>query len=489
MKHFLPFVLFLLLAPSIFANTYHVSPAGSNGNDGLTPATAFLTLQKASDVVQPGDSVSVLPGTYAGFYHIKSGTPSQRIIFAALPGVLINLRNATTTDGINLEGASYVTIEGFKVYGVARAGFRAVSDTGIIFRNNIADSCGKWGILTGFSENILIEFNECSRSIAEHGIYFGNSADNPIIRNNICWGNNAAGIHMNADFNLQPGDGIISNALVENNVIFNNGQAGGSGINCDGVQSSRIQNNLLYNNNASGISLYRIDAAEGAKNNVVVNNTILQSMYARWALNISDSSSGNIVFNNIFYSPHNFRGSISIDAASLAGFHSDYNVLVDRMSNNGGSTNMTFAQWKSTTNNDLNSLLSVPTLLFADSAVNDYHLSPSSLAIDLGRASLAGAFVPSTDIENNARSQGSNPDAGAFEFPMITALNELNSKTISWSTVLAEEVVSIYDLSGKMVFSGKKRGILSGDLGRALYVFKLEMKNTSSMRMGWLIEL
>ena len=39
-------------------------------------------------------------------------------------------------------------------------------------------------------------------------------------------------------------DGIISGALVENNVIYNNGLGGGSGINCDGVQNSVIRNNL-----------------------------------------------------------------------------------------------------------------------------------------------------------------------------------------------------------------------------------------------------
>jgi hypothetical protein len=44
---------------------------------------------------------------------------------------------------------------------------------------------------------------------------------------------------------------------------------------------------------ASGISLYRTDGAAGAKNNVVVNNTILVSSVGRWALNISDGSTGN----------------------------------------------------------------------------------------------------------------------------------------------------------------------------------------------------
>jgi len=61
-----------------------------------------------------------------------------------------------------------------------------------------------------------------SRSQAEHGIYVGNSGDRPVIRRNVVWGNNANGIHMNGDLS-QGGDGIISGAIVEGNIIHDNG--------------------------------------------------------------------------------------------------------------------------------------------------------------------------------------------------------------------------------------------------------------------------
>lgn len=489
MKHYIYVAALLLWSSSNFANTYHVSPSGNNSNSGLTPATAFLTLQKASDVVQPGDSVSVFPGTYTGFYHTTSGTPQQRIIFSALANVFIRQRNAITPDGINLEGASYVTIEGFEVFGMPRAGFRAVLDTGVIFRFNVADSCGKWGILTGFSENILIENNQCGRSVAEHGIYVGNSADHPIIRNNICYGNKACGIHMNADFSLQPGDGIISNALVENNVIFNNGVAGGSGINCDGVQDSRIQNNLIYNSHASGISLYKIDAAAGAKNNVVVNNTILQASDGRWALNISDGSTGVTAFNNIFYSAHSFRGTIGIDAASLTGFASNYNVHVDRLSNNGGGSNMTLAQWRTATGQDNNSVISTPAALFANVGVDDYNLSPTSLANDLARMVFNNTAAPVYDLVRTSRPQGFEPDAGALEFPLAAGLKELVNKTSTWADIANEEMVSIYDLSGRLFLTTTKQNILSGqqNLIPGLYLFRAGGEKEQAVKVGWVM--
>src|SRR5688572_10857822 len=112
----------ILLTVNCFAATYYVSPSGNNSSDGLSVATPWLTLQHASNTVVAGDSVIVLPGTYSGFYQTTSGTAGQPIVFSAQPGVLINLPNATTNDGINLEGASYIVIDGFHLYGLPRTG-------------------------------------------------------------------------------------------------------------------------------------------------------------------------------------------------------------------------------------------------------------------------------------------------------------------------------------------------------------------------------
>ena len=132
---------------------------------------------------------------------------------------------------------------------------------------------------------------------------------------------------MNGDVS-QGGNGLIVNALVEKNVIYDNGRQGGSGINADGVQNSRFINNLLYNNHASGISLYRIDGAAGSTNNLIAHNTITMASDARWALNIQNGSTGTSVVNNILHNNHAFRGSIDISADSLPGFSSNHNVVM-----------------------------------------------------------------------------------------------------------------------------------------------------------------
>ena len=387
-----------------------VSPAGSDLGIG-TEADPWRTLQRAADAVVAGDTVTVLAGSYAGFDLSTSGNAASPIRFMAEPGVLIDAPNSRTPDGINLEGASYIVIDGFEVVGMPRAGIRSVVNHHVTIRDNRVDQSGRWGIFSGFSNDLLVENNETSRSQAEHGIYVSNSGDRPTIRQNLVWGNAAAGIHMNGDAS-QGGDGIISEALVEQNIIFDNGQAGGSGINADGVQQSVFQNNLLYENHASGISLYRIDGAAGSIDNLIVNNTIVQATDARWALNIQNGSTGNTVLNNILFNHHPVRGSIDISADSLSGLTSNFNAVMERFTTDGGDSVLDLAGWRSATGQDLNSFVSAPAALFVDSVLGDYQLAATSPAIGTGTSSQA----PTIDLERKPRPLGGSVDIGAFEF-------------------------------------------------------------------------
>lgn len=416
------FLSFASAGPLLAANTYYVDPGGDDGAGGTTDAP-WRTLQRAANQVAAGDTVIVRAGTYSGFVlgwdFPQNGTPGNPITFHAEPGVVINVRNNKTPDGINLEGASYIVIEGFAVNGIDRAGIRSVQNNHVIIRNNQADQNGKWGIFTSFSDDVLIENNVTSRSRLEHGIYVSNSTVRPVVRGNLIWGNHAAAIHMNGDLS-QGGIGLITDALVEDNVAYDNGTGGGSGINCDGVQSSRIVNNLLYNNHASGISLYQIDAAASAKNNLVAHNTIVQAADGRWALNIKDGSTGNVVYNNILYNHHPFRGSINIVADSLSGFVSNYNVVMERFSPDDGGSVIDLAAWRAATGQDLNSIVATPDALFVSEAGGDFHLLANAPAVD------AGLTLPEVtrDIEGTPRPTGIASDIGAYEFATSAGGNQ-----------------------------------------------------------------
>ena len=55
-------------------------------------------------------------------------------------------------------------------------------------------------------------------SVNSHGIYVANSCVNPVVRGNELYNNYKAGVHFNGDISSAPGDGIVHNALVENNI-------------------------------------------------------------------------------------------------------------------------------------------------------------------------------------------------------------------------------------------------------------------------------
>src|SRR4029078_10802387 len=117
-------------------------------------------------------------------------------------------------------------IDGFGVADMPRAGVRTVGDSDdmaefVTIRNVHALDNQRCGIFTGHVNDLLIENNETSGSVDEHGIYVSNSGDRPVIRNNYSWGNHGSGIHMNGDLS-QEGDGLISNALISGNRIYNN---------------------------------------------------------------------------------------------------------------------------------------------------------------------------------------------------------------------------------------------------------------------------
>ena len=427
-------VMAALPSPGLFAATYYVAPP-PEGNDASSGSaeSPWATLQHAADVIQAGDTVLLRAGSYAGAQFTTSGTAAFPITVMAYPGetVLINEDNPSTPDGIHLEGASHFVVEGLHVGGRTRAGIRAVVCENVTLRRNHLDGNGRWGIFTGFCDDLLIEDNYTSNSGDEHGIYVSNSGDRPTIRGNRIWDNWANGIHMNGDVS-QGGDGVITGAVVENNIIFGNGTGGGSGINMDGVQGSIIRNNLLFDNHASGISLYRIDGGAASTGNFVYHNTVLVADDGRWALNIKNGSTGNRVRNNVFYNYHSYRGSISVHSDSLNGLTSDNNAVMSRFTLDDGDTVLNLAEWRAQTGHDQDSLLSVPAALFID-PTSDFHLREGSPALDSGET-LTDVL---SDLEGTPRPLGPAFDIGAYEGLGVIFIDGLESgATDRWSLAI-----------------------------------------------------
>ena len=377
LKHTLLFIIILIVNNNIKATNYYVSNSGHDvNNNGLTISTSFLTLQHASDMLIAGDTVFVDNGTYVGFdIRNQNGTNGSPIVFKALgTNVLINQSGPIRNDGINIENADYIIIDGFTVNNMPGNGngIRVAVADHCIIRNCSCDNNAERGIFTAFTDDILIENNICTNSIDEHGIYVSNSSDRPIVRYNECYGNNACGIHMNGDLSAG-GDGIISDAKIYGNHIHDNGHA--AGINMDGLQNPMVYNNLIYNNHISqGISIFKQDGAIVTNGAKIFNNTIVVPTDGRWGILVQNGGNINTeIYNNIIINNHAWRGCISIE--SEAQFNSNFNVLNDKMSNVGDGSSISLSAWQALGFDNNSSIANSMSSIFVNSSTGDYHLA------------------------------------------------------------------------------------------------------------------
>ena len=183
----------------------------------------------------------------------------------AAPGsVIINSRNNKTAVGIDLEpGCDYITIKGFTVDGTGGTitsattrgyGIKITGNYDQLIGNTVQNMIGACiaGIHDNGGNNAIIQGNTITHVQSGgdgqkgHGIYVADANGVQVIGNSI-HDNDYIGIHINGDPNT------VSNALIADNVIYNNGQ---NGINADGLQNSTIVNNLIYNYANYGICLY-----------------------------------------------------------------------------------------------------------------------------------------------------------------------------------------------------------------------------------------
>jgi parallel beta-helix repeat protein len=419
--------------------SYYLSSTGVDTNS-CSQEQPCRQLTRVIPLVQAGDTIYLADGTYNGI--TIDGATNTNFKGTAVAPITIKAQGSncfiaarTNTRGnFYLNNTSYITVDGIKTSGgrgSLSAGIAVRYSDHITVRNCTAWDNSMWGIFTAGSPNIVIENNETYGSLVEHGIYVADataSHDQPIVRNNSSHDNPGQGIHMNGDAG---GTGYFTGAIIEGNVIYNNGTAGGAGINMDGVQNSIIRNNLLYNNHASGIAMYRIDGAAGPKDMEIFNNTIDMASDSRWAIRLANSEGPITIKNNIIYNRNLAHGAYSTNTATdVANLTADNNIIVGSYAAtpDDEETFYTLAQWKSL-GKDTHSTSQNINALFV-SLGTDYHLSANSPAIDKGQT-LSNVTM---DITGTPRPQGASFDIGAYEYILnqgVSSPKNLGIKSIS----------------------------------------------------------
>ena len=185
------------------------------------------------------------------------------------------------------------------------------------------------------------------------------------------------------------------------------------------TQNVIVRNNMVYLNNSAGIAIGGYDVDRGATQNcTIVNNTLFrnnQQSEGTGELYIQFSAINNVIQNNIFYAGNDSR-LIWNAYTTTVGNSIDYNIYFAPAGENGSvwhwlnNSYQSFAAYRSASGNDSHSRFIDPQL--NNLATADLHLRTISPAINSGNTvANAGDF----DFDNQARRQGTAIDVGADE--------------------------------------------------------------------------
>ncbi len=92
--------LVFTLMPVVFAREYHVAITGNDTNPG-TPAAPLRTIQRAADLAQPGDTITVHEGVYRERVNPPRGGTSdnKRIVYQAALGEKVEIKGSEVVKG------------------------------------------------------------------------------------------------------------------------------------------------------------------------------------------------------------------------------------------------------------------------------------------------------------------------------------------------------------------------------------------------------
>jgi len=470
--------LSLLLAcctVNLWATNYYVAAStGSNSNDGKSQAKPFLTIQKAADLTNPGDSVFVMNGVYSStsgpvINITRSGSATGSITFKALKGhspkltgtgnvwnvvsingsyigfegfeLIGNNINITyaaalasyteakaggtnwsayanfNTNGLSIGGPNtesklphHVTIRNCKVHDFPGGGINAIQTDYTTIENNLVYNNGWYMMYAGSGISILTPFNFDKVTTYKN-----------FVRNNICHTNKTT-IPWISQGKLSDGNGII----IDVNQQGYNQQSSSTPSPNAYTGRTLVENNVSINNGGSGIHTYKADHVDILNNTAYGNGTVVG-----YSEIFSNTCTDVNILNNIMYA--RTGGDCNSNNKNVNVVY-DYNVYFNgKVAVKGANDVVANPQFVN---------------LSTDLALGNFTLKAISPAVDKG-TNVAGRFSP-TDILGVSRPQGARPDIGAYEYSLqsiITAIAESfeqftvspnpveNVLTIQWNNV------------------------------------------------------
>jgi hypothetical protein len=436
----------------------------------------FSSIQKAIDFSIPGDLIIVKEGEYdekISFDPKKIyGTEEKPLIIKS------EKKHKAKVNSFNLKFGDYVTIDGFEITGstISTGGSKGVK----IINNYIHDLKGQVGIVVDGEndyvagnyilrcnkgivvggKNNLVENNEIERLIYvnQDADYFRVFGEGHIIRNNYMHGTKREEIGPSHTDGFQTFDNngeYLRHTIIEGNFIedfYAQGFMGEGGIYYHSYDIT-FRNNIFKDAGAWGLCISSIRDVK-VYNNIFINLGIHGVGFTY--RDKSKPSSGE-VFNNIFYNGGNFywaQEGCNIKAGNNILFSTKNYIDPSKFPND-------------IVNKDP---------LFMNIQKNDFHLHPSSPAIDKGKE-LTPSFP---DRDGNERPTGKNWDIGPYEYKEIKSPVPYISYIDAYNNISTNgyEPYKIY-FSGELSYVPSERKIVEfcwdfGDGSEKVYKSKCE---------------
>jgi Right handed beta helix region len=460
-------LLILCWAVRAGAVEIYVGPAGSDGDDGSSPAHALRTIQRAADAAGPGDTVRIMAGTYVESVRVfNAGAPGSAIVFTPHgdgPVILDGERQGCPGGvkprpdghhyGFWVAGGHDVVIEGLEITrycyeGVAFAGTSRATVRDCFVHHNgldLPDGLSGQGIAAyGPAVDVVIERNVVTDNVPENDVsgsgIDANTLDRVTVRDNVSERNHGNGILVED----------CTDALIEGNVARLNvgdfGTWGTAGLWLDGGHDVTVRGNWLEGNVWAGMEVSDETPADpygyaiydnvalgnryglwldgvgraGAAPNRVYNNTIVDSTasgiwlsrFAGFGPGAASPLTNTQLANNIAVQLAEAAPALAVDGAPFADVTLDHDLYSRAGSGTPirwGGTDLTLADYQAASGWDGASTASDPR--FVNAALADFHLRADSPAVDAGTA----AFVPAADFDGKPRPLGAAVDLGAFE--------------------------------------------------------------------------
>jgi len=277
-------------AVAFAGTTYFVSTGGNNGNDGLSPTSAWRNVQYAANHVAAGDTVNILGGVYNETVNIPaSGSATAGFITfqnykggrAILDGTGLSVRGGQF-GLITIVSQSYITIQGLEI-----RNYKTNSRKSVPVGIWVTGAGGNLRLLNNHIHDIVTTATGCGGNAL--GVAFYGSEAPAALHDITVDGNELNAMRTGCSETLTM-DGNVNRFTITHNLVHDNNNIGIDAIGFEGVspdpaydqaRNGYIGENTIFNITSQGNSAYPSGCwcsdgiyVDGGKNLVVERNLI-----------------------------------------------------------------------------------------------------------------------------------------------------------------------------------------------------------------------